>query len=37
MIKAVLLDMDNTLLRNPDGAFAGAFRAALSRGFAGPG
>ena len=34
MIKAVLLDMDNTLLRNPDGAFAGAFRAALSRGFA---
>ncbi len=26
MIKAVLLDMDNTLLHNPDAAFAGAFR-----------
>ena len=26
MIKAVLLDMDNTLLHNPDARFAGAFR-----------
>ena len=26
MIKAVLLDMDNTLLRNPDARFAAAFR-----------
>ncbi len=27
MIKAILLDMDNTLLRNPDRRFAAAFRA----------
>ena len=26
MIKAALLDMDNTLLRNPDARFAAAFR-----------
>ena len=34
MIKAVLLDMDNTLLHNPDRAFSDAFRAALARRFA---
>ena len=33
MIKAVLLDLDNTLLQNPDGPFARAFKQALDAHF----
>jgi HAD superfamily hydrolase (TIGR01509 family) len=37
MIKAVLLDLDNTLAHNPDAAFARAFLALLEQYFRGPG
>ena len=34
MIKAVLLDLDNTLLRNPDRDYVYAFRESMARVFA---